>query len=71
MPSGSGQAYWNKIAARVPGQSAAACKGMAETLLFEKAAGTQANYFGNYVEVSQGLCLTEVRGEGCEEMYLE
>lgn len=36
---------------------------MAESLLFEKAAGTQANYFGSYVEVSQGLFLTEIRGE--------
>lgn len=53
VPSGSGQAYWNAIAARVPGQNAAACKGMAESLLFEKAVGTKSNYFGGYIETKE------------------
>ncbi|CAM9887662.1 unnamed protein product [Ectocarpus fasciculatus] len=50
VPSGKGNAYWEKIAARVPGQDAAACKRVAESMLFEAAVGTKSNYFGGYVE---------------------
>lgn len=35
----------------MPGHDAVACKGMAESLLFEKAVGTKSNYFGGYIEV--------------------
>ncbi|CAM9547019.1 unnamed protein product [Ectocarpus sp. 4 AP-2014] len=50
VPSGKGDAYWEKIAARVPGQNAAACKRVAESMLFEAAVGTKSNYFGGYIE---------------------
>ncbi|CAN0332723.1 unnamed protein product, partial [Phaeothamnion confervicola] len=50
VPSGANR-YWEAIAARVPGQSAEACKRMAESRLFEKAAGTQQGFFGGYVDV--------------------
>eukprot|EP00903_Cladosiphon_okamuranus_P018617 g17137.t1 len=50
VPSGKGNAYWEKIAARVPGQNAAACKRVAESMLFEAAVGSKSNYFGGYVE---------------------
>lgn len=50
VPSGKGNAYWEKIATRVPGQNAAACKRVAESMLFEAAVGTKSNYFGGYVE---------------------
>ncbi|CAM9789470.1 unnamed protein product [Discosporangium mesarthrocarpum] len=53
VPSGSGKAYWEAIAARVPGQSAINCKKMAETLLLQKAAGTQAGFFGSYIDVKE------------------
>lgn len=52
VASGSSR-YWEQIAAKVPGQTAETCKRMAETRLFEKAAGTQANFFGSYVEVKE------------------
>lgn len=53
VPSGNGDAYWEKIAARVPGQNAAACKRVAESMLFEAAVGTKSNYFGGYIETKE------------------
>lgn len=53
VPSGSGDAYWQKIAAKVPGQNAAACKRVAESMLFEAAVGSKSNYFGGYIEVNE------------------
>lgn len=53
VPSGSGNAYWEKIAAKVPGQNAAACKGMAESVLIRKAVGTKSNFFGGYIDVKE------------------
>ncbi|CAM9474235.1 unnamed protein product [Choristocarpus tenellus] len=53
VPSGVGRPYWEKIAARVPGQTAITCKKMAETMLNRKAIGTQAGFFGSYVEVDE------------------
>lgn len=53
VPSGKGDAYWQKIAARVPGQDAASCKRVAESMLFESAVGTKSNYFGGYIETKE------------------
>ncbi len=45
--------YWNKIAAKVPGQTAETCKAMTNQILLDKARGTGKQFFGGYVEVKE------------------
>jgi hypothetical protein len=52
IPSDAPQ-YWEKIAARVPGQTVETCKAMAYQLAFDKSAGTKSGFFGGYVEVKE------------------
>ncbi|TFJ80767.1 hypothetical protein NSK_007944 [Nannochloropsis salina CCMP1776] len=52
VPS-SAASYWQKIASKVPGQTAETCKAMTNQLLLDKARGTGKNFFGGYVEVKE------------------
>jgi hypothetical protein len=45
--------YWNKIAAKVPGQTPETCKAMVNQILLDKARGTGKQFFGGYVEVKE------------------
>eukprot|EP00466_Bigelowiella_natans_P016037 jgi/Bigna1/146886/aug1.123_g21594 len=63
VKSGSGDAYWQKIADRVgDGITGYECKRLAQDQLFKKAAGTSTNFFKNFVDV---------KGEYVESGYVD
>ena len=45
--------YWEQIAAQVDGQSAEACKQMANQIALDKARGTSSNFFKEVIEVKE------------------